>query len=162
MLTAESGGDWAFFERVENGITTGDLAFSMTSVAAYRVNWISMTNSHAIHSSPRKLKIYQDRICMIIAGYTHGGLKNCSNTTYMPRSISVIRKYFPALSRADSSPWSQALGAGRRKPCRGGPAGVAGRGEEVEKAKAGIRTLTLVDRWGAEDGEDIWMRAGRL
>lgn len=29
---------------------------------------------------------------------THGGRKNCSMSTYMPRIISVRRKYFPTLS----------------------------------------------------------------
>ena len=48
-----------------------------------------------------------DRVVVRIewkTGGTYGGLKNCSNTTYMPRIISVSRKYFPALSMTDSSP----------------------------------------------------------
>jgi hypothetical protein len=47
----------------------------------------------------------------------YGGLKNCSSTTYMPRNISVMRKYLPALSRA-LSPSSQA-GARPRRGTRG-------------------------------------------
>lgn len=63
----------------------------------------------------------------------YGARKNCSSTTYMPRIISVSRKYFPALSREPSAPWSQRLGAGRRNPEGGGPAGRAARGTLVEK-----------------------------
>ena len=72
-------------------------------------------------------------------GVTYGGLKNCSNTTYMPRNISVNRKYLPALSRADSSLWSHLLGGGRRNPDGGGPAGVADRASDVEKAAVGVQ-----------------------
>lgn len=63
----------------------------------------------------------------------YGGRKNCSRTTYMPRSISVRRKYLPALSREDSLPSSQRSLRARRKPWGGGPAGVAKRCVEVEK-----------------------------
>ena len=52
----------------------------------------------------------------------------------MPRIISVRRKYLPALSRADSLLSSHRSFRGRRKPCGGGPAGVAAREEEDENA----------------------------
>jgi hypothetical protein len=51
----------------------------------------------------------------------------------MPRKISVIRKYLPALSREFSLLWSHRLGTAMRKPEGGGPDGVAARGELVEK-----------------------------
>lgn len=70
---------------------------------------------------------------------TYGGLKNCSNTTYMPRKSSAIRKYLPALFKADSSLWSQRLGGGNRKPGWGGPAGRAGRRTEDEKLAVEVR-----------------------
>ena len=35
---------------------------------------------------------------------TYAGLKNCSNTTYIPRNISDIKKYFVALSTDVSDP----------------------------------------------------------
>lgn len=75
---------------------------------------------------------------------TYGGLKNCSSTTYIPRIISVSRKYRPALSRLLSLPWSHRTGFGRRKPAGGGPDGVAKRGADVLKAAilvAGIREV---------------------
>ena len=57
----------------------------------------------------------------------------------MPRTISVRRKKFPALSRELSDPSSQRFCRGRRKPAGGGPAGVAARWAEVEKrAVAGV------------------------
>lgn len=55
----------------------------------------------------------------------------------MPRSISVSRKYLPALSREDSLPSSQRSFRGRRKPWGGGPAGVAARRVEVVKVADG-------------------------
>ena len=51
----------------------------------------------------------------------------------MPRSISVSKKYLPALSREVSLPSSHRSLRARRKPCGGGPAGVAKRCVEVEK-----------------------------
>ena len=51
----------------------------------------------------------------------------------MPRSISVRRKYLPALSREDSLPSSHRSLRASRKPCGGGPAGVAKRCVDVEK-----------------------------
>ncbi len=60
-------------------------------------------------------------------GTTHGGRKNCSSTTYIPRIISVRRKYLPALSKELSLLSSHRSFRGRRKPCGGGPAGVAAR-----------------------------------
>ena len=68
----------------------------------------------------------------------YGGRKNCSSTTYMPRSISVRRKYLPALSREDSLPSSQRSFRGSRKPWGGGPAGVAARREALVKVADGI------------------------
>lgn len=62
---------------------------------------------------------------------THGGRKNCSSATYMPRNISSSKKYLPALSN-EPSPSSHRFGRGNRKPGGGGPAGVAARGKVVE------------------------------
>lgn len=57
-------------------------------------------------------------------GKTNGGRKNCSSTTYIPRNISVRRKYLPALLKfVSSSP--QRLGRGSLKPGGRGPEGVA-------------------------------------
>jgi len=55
----------------------------------------------------------------------------------MPRSISVRRKYLPALSSEVSLPSSHRSLRGRRKPWGGGPAGVAARGVEVVNVAAG-------------------------
>ena len=55
----------------------------------------------------------------------------------MPRSISVRRKYLPALSRDDSLPSSHRFTLGRRNPEGGGPAGKAARREEVVKVAEG-------------------------
>ena len=68
----------------------------------------------------------------------YGGRKNCSSTTYMPRTISARRKYLPALSREDSWPSSQRFSRGSRKPLGGGPAGVAARREVLVKVADGI------------------------
>lgn len=68
----------------------------------------------------------------------YGGRKNCSSTTYMPRIISVRRKYLPALSREDSLLSSQRSFRGSRKPWGGGPAGVAARREVLLKVADGI------------------------
>lgn len=79
---------------------------------------------------------------------TYGGLKNCSSTTYIPRKISDIKKYLLALSSDDSSPWSQRLGGGRRKPGCGGPDWRAGRRTEEEKlavAPSGLRDEERTD-----------------
>ena len=46
------------------------------------------------------------------------------------------RKYLPALSREDSLPSSHRSLRARRKPCGGGPAGVAKRFVEEEKVAA--------------------------
>lgn len=55
----------------------------------------------------------------------------------MPLNISVIKKNLPALSRAPSpSLSSHRFGGGVRNPAGGGPAGVAARGELVEKEDA--------------------------
>lgn len=68
----------------------------------------------------------------------YGGRKNCSSTTYMPRSISVRRKYLPALSREDSLPSSQRSFRASRKPWGGGPAGVAARRDVLVKVAVGV------------------------
>lgn len=68
----------------------------------------------------------------------YGGRKNCSSTTYMPRSISVRRKYLPALSSEVSLPSSQRSFRGSRNPWGGGPAGVAARREVLVKVADGI------------------------
>ena len=68
----------------------------------------------------------------------YGGRKNCSSTTYMPRSISVMRKYLPALSREVSFPSSQRSFRGSRKPWGGGPTGVAPRRDVLVKVADGI------------------------
>ena len=70
---------------------------------------------------------------------TYGGLKNCSRTTYIPRNISVNRKYLPALSNEDSFRSSQRSFVVNLKPCGGGPAGVAARKTLEEKAATGVR-----------------------
>jgi hypothetical protein len=70
---------------------------------------------------------------------TYGGRKNCSNTTYIPRAISVKRKYLPALSNEDSLLSSHLSGLGNRKPGGGGPEGVAyARRVLVENAARGL------------------------
>ena len=68
----------------------------------------------------------------------YGGRKNCSSTTYMPRAISVRRKYLPALSRDDSLLSSHRSFRGSRKPWGGGPAGVAARRDVLVKVADGI------------------------
>ena len=74
----------------------------------------------------------------------YGGRKNCSSTTYMPRQISVMRKYLPALSREDSLPSSHRSSLGSRKPLGGGPAGVAARRDVLVKVADG--TVVRVGR----------------
>jgi hypothetical protein len=69
---------------------------------------------------------------------TYGGLKNCSNTTYIPRAISVKRKYLPALSNADSLLSSHLSGLGNRNPGGGGPEGVAYPRRVVENTARGL------------------------
>lgn len=54
----------------------------------------------------------------------------------MPRIISVIRKYLPALSRELSLLSCHLSFRGRRNPDGGGPAGVAEQEGEVENAAA--------------------------
>jgi hypothetical protein len=56
--------------------------------------------------------------------------------TYMPRNISISKKYLPARS-SELSPSSQCLRWGNRKPAGGGPEGVAAR-EVVELKKATV------------------------
>lgn len=60
---------------------------------------------------------------MRVSALTYGGLKNCSNTTYIPRTISVIKNMRPALSNADS-PSSQ-FGVRPVRYPGGGACGVA-------------------------------------
>jgi hypothetical protein len=90
---------------------------------------------------------------MTANGCTHGGLKYCSNTTYIPRIISPKRKYFPALSNEDSLPSSHLSGLFIRKPAGGGPKGVAARKPVVEndaralvecmKGRTGLKSLDV-------------------
>jgi len=92
----------------------------------------------------------QYQIIRILNGKTHGGLKNCSSTTYIPRAISVNKKYFPALSSDDSLLSSHLSGFGNRKPGGGGPDGVAyaRRPLDVSAAKglvAGVKGLMELD-----------------
>lgn len=70
--------------------------------------------------------------CKLAKTSTHGGRKNCSSDTYMPRNISTSKKYLPARSN-ELSPSSHRFGRGNRKPAGGGPAGVAARRTVVEK-----------------------------
>ena len=56
---------------------------------------------------------------------TYGGRKNCSIRMYMPRNISVSRKYLPARSSTESFSSSHLGGRARRNPLGGGPEGVA-------------------------------------
>jgi len=89
---------------------------------------------------------------------TYGGRKNCSSDTYMPRNISMSRKYLPARSNAPS-PSSHRLGFGNRKPGGGGPAGVAARERVVEK-KATVAGEGR--RPDAKCGDRSSVAAGRL
>lgn len=57
----------------------------------------------------------------------------------MPLSISVIKKYVPALSSAVSPSLYHLVGLGMRKPAGGGPAGSAARRMDVENAAAAMR-----------------------
>lgn len=65
---------------------------------------------------------------------TYGGLKYCSNTTYIPLNISVKRKKRPAWSSALSFLSSHLSGLCSLKLLGGGPAGVADLCWEVENA----------------------------
>lgn len=76
----------------------------------------------------------------------------------MPRAISVMRKYLPALSSEDSFPSSHLSGLDRRKPGGGGPEGVADRRAVVEKAATATRVAAGVN--GRRDVESA--AAGRL
>jgi hypothetical protein len=65
---------------------------------------------------------------------TYGGRKNCSNTTYMPRKISVNKKYLLALSMVLSCSSSH-LGGRVTRSCEGEtPAGEANLVTDVEKS----------------------------
>lgn len=63
----------------------------------------------------------------------------------MPLIISVIRKNVPALSNELCLPSSHRSLRGKRKPCGGGPAGVAAQMVEDEKAAvaAGFKCLDV-------------------
>jgi len=80
-------------------------------------------------------------------GSTYGGRKNCSSTTYMPRSISVSRKYLPALSNVLSFSLSHLVGFAMRKSLSDGPAGVAARREVVENNIAVGHLLMAMLLW---------------
>jgi len=70
----------------------------------------------------------------------------------MPLSISVIKKYFPALSQVLSLLSSHLLALGKRKFDGGGPAGVAGRAAVVEKKATGVAEGNCEVRNRAEAG----------
>lgn len=88
-------------------------------------------------------------------GKTYGGRKYCSNTTHMPRAISPIRKYLPALSKADSLLSSHLSLRGRRKPEGGGPAGIAARVAEEENGAARKEGPFVRGEMRAVTGRDI-------
>ena len=104
VLATEAGGDGALLEGVKDGVS------NQSSETAFRA-------------------LYKRRGHQLS---TYGGRKNCSSDTYMPRNISMSKKYLPALSSADS-PSSHFFGRGNRNPGGGGPAGVAARGKVVLK-----------------------------
>ena len=83
----------------------------------------------------------------MVEGHAYGALKNCSSTTYMPRKISVKRKYLPARSRV-LSPSSQRCGRGSLKDEVGEPEGSAARLGLVENAawKPGYLVRTFRER----------------
>jgi hypothetical protein len=71
----------------------------------------------------------------------------------MPRAISVMRKYFEALSRAFSAPGeSYRVGLAMRYPAGGGPDGSAARRALVEKvaARGAVRDVGSVRKRGPE------------
>ena len=72
----------------------------------------------------------------------------------MPRSISVMRKYLPALSSELSLLSSQRSVRGRRKPDGGAPAGVADRRADEEKAAVATETGVLYARKDVKGAED--------
>ena len=76
----------------------------------------------------------------------YGGRKNCSNTTYMPLKISVMRKYLLALSSVLSCSSSHLSGRFTRRLEGETPAGVAARAGEVEKNAAATGALPLRTR----------------
>ena len=104
MLTTEAGGDWALLEGVEDSVSRKPSEPAFYTLGEQEEQQLS----------------------------TYGGLKNCSSETYMPRNISMSKKYLPALSNAES-PSSHFFWRGNRKPGGGGPAGVAARGKVVLK-----------------------------
>lgn len=104
VLATEAGGNGALLEGVEDGVSNGPSEAAFQALCTRRGHQLS----------------------------TYGGLKNCSSETYMPRNISMSKKYLPALSSADS-PSSHFFGGGNRKPGGGGPAGVAARANVVLK-----------------------------
>lgn len=78
-----------------------------------------------LHNNNSQVRTFSNGYIMV-----YGALKNCSSTTYIPRAISLIRKYFAALSREDP-PSSQVCGRPTRNPVGGGGRGVAWRWTEV-------------------------------
>ena len=80
----------------------------------------------------------------------------------MPRSISVMRKYFPALSNELSLLSSQRSVRGSRKPDGGGPAGVADRSADEEKAAVAVGEYVLEARKGVRGVEDGRARASAV
>ncbi len=90
---------------------------------------------------------------------TCGGRKNCSSTTYIPRIISVRRKYLPALSSEVSLLSSHRSFRGRRKPSGGGPAGVAAREAEEEKAAVARGKVVRAESVALGGAEVVSVRA---
>lgn len=90
---------------------------------------------------------------------TCGGRKYCSSTTYIPRIISVRRKYLPALSSEVSLLSSHRSFRGRRKPSGGGPAGVAAREAEEEKAAVARGKVVRAESVALGGAEVVSVRA---
>jgi hypothetical protein len=80
MLTAEAGGNRAFFKRIVDCV-------AIVCVSNARVGFLLCITPalYACHRSDSG--IFKGGV-----KGTHGGLKNCSSTTYIPRIISVSKK----------------------------------------------------------------------
>lgn len=77
----------------------------------------------------------------------------------MPLAISVIKKYFEALSSAFSCPGeSHRSGLGTRKPAGGGPEGRAARRLLVEKVARGVARAVK----GREEGTAARVSVARV
>lgn len=112
VLAAEPGRDGALFEGVIDRVPVE--TDPPTSAR-------SQSTSRRTSLPPPPVASQRKRI----GGITHGGLKNCSSITCIPRTSSSKRKYLPSLSNVGSSSSSHFLGGGCRNPFGGGPRGVA-------------------------------------